>query len=81
MLFILNVGGLMGSNFDQILLLKNTLNASSAEVIDTFVYETGIRLGRHSYATAAGLFQSIAAFTLLLCANAVSKRLRGDSLL
>jgi putative aldouronate transport system permease protein len=80
MLFILSVGGLMGSNFDQIFILKNALNAPRAEVIDTFVYETGIRLGRYSYATAAGLFQSLVALILLLTANTVSKKVRGNGL-
>jgi putative aldouronate transport system permease protein len=80
MLFILNIGGLMGSNFDQIFILKNVLNAPRAEVIDTYVYETGIRLGRYSYATAAGLFQSAVALILLLTANGVSKKMRGDAL-
>lgn len=80
MLFILNVGGLMGSNFDQIFILKNVLNTARAQVIDTFVYETGIKLGRYSYATAAGLFQSVVALALLLTANGVSKKLRGDAL-
>lgn len=80
MMFILSVGGLMSSNFDQIFLLKNVLNAPRAEVIDTFVYETGIRHARYSYATAAGLFQSIVALVLLVTANTVSKKMRGDSL-
>jgi putative aldouronate transport system permease protein len=80
MLFILNIGGLMGSNFDQIFILKNALNAPRAEVIDTFVYETGIRLGRYSYATAAGLFQSFVALALLLTANTISKKIQDEGL-
>ncbi|MDR2499884.1 MAG: ABC transporter permease subunit [Treponema sp.] len=80
MIFVLNAGGLMGSNFDQIFILKNVLNAPRAEVIDTYVFETGIRHGRYSYAAAAGLFQSVTALLLLLTANTVSKKMRGDAL-
>lgn len=36
-LFILQVGGIMGSNFDQIFVLHNSLNDSASNVIDMFV--------------------------------------------
>lgn len=79
-MFVLQVGSLMGSNFDQIFILKNVLNLSKSQVIDTYVYQLGVKTGRFSYATAAGLFQSIVALGLLLSANGVSKKLRGSSL-
>lgn len=79
-MFILSVSGLLTANFDQIMNLKNALNASRAEVIDTYVYQMGIRSGRFSYATAAGLFQSVISMLLLLGSNFVSKKLQGHSL-
>lgn len=79
-MFILSVSGLLTANFDQIMNLKNSLNASRAEVIDTYVYQMGIRSGRFSYATAAGLFQSVISMLLLLGSNFVSKKLQGHSL-
>ena len=79
-MFILSISGLMQGNFDQIMNLKNSLNASRSEIIDTYVYNIGIRSGRYSYATAAGLFQSVVSMTLLLGSNFVSKRLQGYSL-
>lgn len=79
-LFILTVSGILNSNFDQILVLRNPLNASASDVIDIFVYRMGLHLGRYSYATAVGLVKSIIALLLLLSANFVSKKLNNTSL-
>lgn len=79
-MFIMAVSGLLSANFDQMMVLKNSLNVSKSEVIDTYVYYMGIRSGRFSYATAAGLMQSIVAMILLVTANQVSKKLQDHSL-
>lgn len=79
-LFILAVSGLLNTNFDQIFVLKNPLNAPASEVIDIFVYRMGIQSGRFSYSTAVGLFKSVIALALLLIANNVTRRLKGTSL-
>ncbi|RED64646.1 putative aldouronate transport system permease protein [Cohnella lupini] len=79
-LFILAVSGVLNSNFDQILVLKNQLNDSASNVIDIYVYKVGISQGRFSYSTAVGLIKSIIALFLLLIANSVSKRLSQTSL-
>ncbi|GGF91247.1 ABC transporter permease [Paenibacillus abyssi] len=79
-LFILAVSGVLNSNFDQILVLKNQLNESASNVIDVYVYETGLASGRYSYATAVGLIKSIIALILLLIANSVTKKINGHSL-
>ena len=73
LLFIMNVGGILNANFDQIMMLtKNMGNAmltEYADVIDTFVYRMGMNMGRFSFATAAGMFKSVINFALLLGAN------------
>lgn len=79
-LFILAISGILNSNFDQILVLKNQLNESASSVIDIYVYEVGIKSGRFSYSTAVGLVKSIIAFILLLLANSVTKRMNQSSL-
>lgn len=79
-MFILAVANMLNSNFDQIFILKNVLNASKSQVVDTYVYEIGLRIGRYSYATAIGLFKSIIAMILLLVANYTTKKLQGRSL-
>lgn len=79
-LFILQVGGIMGSNFDQIFVLHNSLNDSASNVIDMFVYKIGIGNGSYSYATAIGLFRSVISLLLLLIANKITSKLEGSSL-
>lgn len=79
-LFILAVSGVLNSNFDQILVLRNSLNDSASNVIDYYVYYTGILSGRFSYSAAVGLLKSVIALILLLIANQVSKKMNDTSL-
>ena len=79
-LFILAVSGILNSNFDQILILRNSLNESASNVVDIYVYQLGIQNARYSYATAVGLMKAIIAFILLVSANKIAKKLNGTSL-
>jgi len=79
-LLILAVSGILNSNFDQILVLRNSLNESASSVIDVYVYQTGLVNNRFSYSTAVGLIKSLIALILLLLANSASKRINGTSL-
>ena len=79
-LFILAIGGLLNTNFDQILVLWNPLNASRSNVIDIYTYHVAMRSWRFSYASAIGFFKSIVAFILLYSANQVTKKLNDVSL-
>ncbi|OWA33254.1 protein lplB [Saccharibacillus sp. O16] len=79
-LFILAVSGVLNSNFDQILVLRNSLNESASNVVDIYVYQTGIQQARFSYSAAVGLLKSIIALILLLVANGVTKKLNNTSL-
>ncbi len=80
-LFILAVAGLLGSNFDQVFVLKNTMNLRASETIDLYVYNMGIVTGRFSYSTAVSLARSLFSLALLLSANFVTGRLTGESML
>lgn len=79
-LFILAVAGILGSNFDQIFMLKNNLNIQSAESLDLYIYNMGLVSGRHSFSTAVLFARSIVALVLLFMANYASKKLTGDSI-
>ncbi|GIP25012.1 ABC transporter permease [Paenibacillus sp. J23TS9] len=79
-LFILAISGVLNSNFDQILVLRNSLNESASNVIDIYVYQTGLVNSRYSYSAAVGLIKSLIALVLLLIANSVSKKLNETSL-
>lgn len=79
-LFILAVAGMLGSNFDQIFILKNNMNMRMAESLDLYIYNMGLVSGRHSFSTAVLFARSIVALGLLLLANYTSRRLTGDSI-
>lgn len=79
-LFILAVAGILGSNFDQIFMLKNNMNIKSAESLDLYIYNMGLVSGRHSFSTAVLFARSIVALMLLFMANYTSKKLTGDSI-
>jgi putative aldouronate transport system permease protein len=79
-MFVLTVSYLLNTNFDQIFVLKNPLNAPASDVIDIYVYRMGLQSGRFSYSAAIGLFKSIIALFLLLLSNTVSRRLTGSSI-
>ncbi|HTG69474.1 MAG TPA: ABC transporter permease subunit [Candidatus Udaeobacter sp.] len=79
-LLILNVGGLMNANFDQLFLMKNSMTQDQANVLSIYSYEMGLVLGRFSYGTAVGLFQSVVAFLLMLGANYSSRKITNESL-
>jgi len=79
-LFILAVGALLNSNFDQILVLWNPLNAPRSNVIDIYTYHVAMRSMRFSYAAAIGFFKSVVAFALLFAANRITKKLNDVSL-
>lgn len=80
-LFILAVAGLLGSNFDQVFVLKNTMNLRASETIDLYVYNMGIVTGRFSYSTAVSLARSLFSLMLLLTANYVTGKLTGEAML
>jgi putative aldouronate transport system permease protein len=77
---ILNIGTFMSVGFEKILLLYNPLTYPTADVISTYLYRVGIVSGSFSYAAAIGLFESVIGLTLVLSANALSRRVVGASL-
>lgn len=82
-LLIFSIGGLISANFglfEQMYLLSNSMIQDATEIVDTYTYKMGIVLSRYSYATAVGLFRSVAAVILLSGANFISKKLTGESL-
>ncbi len=76
-LLILAISGILNTNFEQMLVLSNPLNNDASNVIDLYVYRTGIRGLRFSYSTAVGLFKAIIALVLLMGANGISRKTQG----
>ena len=74
-LLIFRIGGLLNAGFEQILLLYSPPVYEVADILDTYVYRSGIESLKYSFATAVGLFKALIAAALLLGSNVVAKRL------
>lgn len=79
-LFILNIGSFMAIGFEKVLLLQNSLNSSTSDVIQTFVYQTGLLEGQYSFASAIGLFESAINIVLLITVNYIARKTSENSL-
>jgi putative aldouronate transport system permease protein len=74
LLFIMGVGGLLSTGFEQIFLLRTPGNMSVADTLDTFVVRIGLMNGQFGYATAVGLVQGVVGLTLVIICNKLSKK-------
>lgn len=72
-MFILRIGSLMEAGFDQIFVLYHPSVYRVADIIDTYVYRTGLTEGKYSLSSAVGVFKSVINFTLLIIANKLAK--------
>jgi putative aldouronate transport system permease protein len=79
-LFILNMGLFLSADLNQVINFQNDVNASTIDIIDTYVYRMGLQTGEYSLATAAGLFKAVLGMVLVLASHFVSKRLTGKGL-
>lgn len=79
-LLILRMGGLMGSNFEQIYNLYNPSVYAKIDVINTYVYRTTFDTLDFGYTTAASMVTQIINCALLITSNIVIKRMGGRGL-
>ena len=77
-MLIMRMGSILSTGYDQIFLMRNDLNISTAEVFDTYIYTKGIVGGQYSFSAAAGMFKSVVGMIMVLGANKVAK-LFGES--
>jgi len=80
-MFILRMGSVMSVGFEKVYLLQNTLNASTSEIISTYLYKMGLIRNQYSLSAAIGLFNNVINLLLLLGVNAVARRVSDHSLI
>lgn len=73
-LLIMNLGHILGSEFDRPFTLSNKLVEGASKTISIFVYERGIQGSQFALSTAVGLFQSVVCVIFLLMSNSLAKR-------
>lgn len=79
-LFIMTIGGIMGSDTQKILLMYSPGTYNVADTIGTYVYREGIQGAKFEYTTAIGLFQTVINFIFLYITNLISRRFSDSSL-
>ncbi|AJY45124.1 ABC transporter permease [Martelella endophytica] len=79
-MLIIRIGNLLEVSFEKVLLLYQPATYETADVINTFIYRQGLQQGQYDLAAAAGLFNAVVAFVLVMTANTIAKRRSGTSL-
>jgi len=77
---LLRLGSILDAGFNQIFVLYSVPVYSVADIIDTWVYRSGVLDFQFSLATAVGLFKGVIGLILILVANRVAKRLAQQTL-
>lgn len=65
LLMVLSMGSVLNAGFDQVFNLYNPLVYSTGDIIDTWVYRTGLLSLQFSLATAVGLLKSVVGFVFI----------------
>jgi putative aldouronate transport system permease protein len=83
-LFILTVGSLMATSFDQVMMLtrmmQNSFLRETADILQSYSFRVGIGQRRFSFGSAVGFYTTMINFVLLVIANWISRRFSETSL-
>ena len=77
LLAALSLGDVLQAGFEQILTLYNPAVYRTGDIIDTFVYRTGLISAQYSLAGAVGLFKSFIGFFLIVISYWLADRFAG----
>ncbi|WP_235439914.1 ABC transporter permease [Paenibacillus sp. DMB20] len=74
LLLILKLGSVLDAGFEQIYIFYNVQVYPVADILDTWVFRTGLEQLNFSLASAVGLFKSAICLILVLGSNALAKK-------
>ncbi|WP_454193662.1 ABC transporter permease [Paenibacillus sp. Marseille-Q7038] len=80
-LFIMSIGHLISIGYEKQFLLGNSLVTDYSEVLDLYALNYGLQMGRYSYGTAIGIFNSVVSVILLFVANGLFKKFTKESIM
>lgn len=66
LLLILSMPNLLNAGLDSVYPLTNNANLEVSTVLDVYVLQNGLQLGKYSFATAVGMVSSVISLLLLL---------------
>lgn len=75
LLLVLRVGDALNAGFEQILLQRDAVGPGASEILDTYIWFTGLKSGDFGYAAAAGIFKGVFSVGMVLLANRVAHML------
>jgi putative aldouronate transport system permease protein len=78
MLFILKLGDVLEAGFDQVYIFYSVPVYPVGDILDTWVYRTGLERLNFSLAAAVGVFKSVIGLVLVLGANRLARRWDGQ---
>ncbi len=79
-MLIIRIGNLLEVGFELIILLYQPATYQTGDVINSFIYRQGLQGAQYDLAAAAGLFNAVVAFILVMAANTISRRVSKTSL-
>jgi len=79
-LLMLSIANFLNNGMDQYFVFQNSFNKAHIQVLDLYVYNTGMTGGSLSLATAISMLKSIVSVSLLMVVNFISKKARGESI-
>lgn len=74
LLATLNLGWVLNAGFEQVLVLYNPAVYGTGDIIDTYVYRTGLLGFQYSLGTAVGLLKSVTGLVLITFAFYLARR-------
>lgn len=79
-MLIMNAGAIMSVGYEKSLLMQNSLNLESSEIISTYVYKVGLEQAQYSFSAAVSMFNNVINLILLVTVNKISGKLTETSL-
>lgn len=81
MVVLLRLGTVLDAGFNQMFMLYSVPVYSVADIIDTWVYRSGLLEFKFSLATAVGIFKGVIGFLLISMSNKLVKKFTDNSIL
>lgn len=80
LLLTLHLANILSAGFEQVFIFYSPLTYDVGDIIDTWVYRTGLLTGDFGTATAVGFFKSVIGLILILSANKLARRVTGQGI-
>lgn len=74
LMLAIDIGNVLSAGFDQVYNLYSIRVYETGDILDTYVYRTGLVQRQYSYATTVGIFKSMIGMILMLSVNGLSKK-------